>query len=57
VVIPFGLLNEALATGLVCVLRYKRYYFMAKGIHGEIEEPARPAITWRGSGKSNSSRP
>jgi len=27
------LLNEALATELVCVLRYKRHYFMAKGIH------------------------
>lgn len=30
-----GLLNEALATELVCVLRYKRHYFMAKGIHAE----------------------
>jgi bacterioferritin len=27
------LLNEALATELVCVLRYKRHYFMAQGIH------------------------
>jgi bacterioferritin len=27
------ILNEALATELVCVLRYKRHYFMAKGIH------------------------
>src|SRR5271169_4363033 len=26
-------LNAALATELVCVLRYKRHYFMAKGIH------------------------
>ncbi len=26
------LLNEALATEIVCVLRYKRHYFMAKGI-------------------------
>jgi len=26
-------LNEALATELVCVLRYKRHYFMAAGIH------------------------
>ena len=25
------LLNEALATEIVCVLRYKRHYFMAKG--------------------------
>lgn len=29
------MLNEALATELVCVLRYKRHYFMAKGIHSE----------------------
>jgi bacterioferritin len=28
-----GLLNAALATELVCVLRYKRHYFMASGIH------------------------
>ncbi len=26
-------LNDALATEIVCVLRYKRHYFMAKGIH------------------------
>src|ERR1700737_4262978 len=29
------LLNEALATEIVCVLRYKRHYFMAQGIHSE----------------------
>src|SRR3989442_3794017 len=29
------LLNEALATEIVCVLRYKRHYFMAAGIHAE----------------------
>jgi bacterioferritin len=29
------LLNEALATEIVCVLRYKRHYFMAVGIHGQ----------------------
>ena len=29
------LLNEALATELVCVLRYKRHYFMAAGINAE----------------------
>src|SRR5437016_12741024 len=28
-------LNEVLATELVCVLRYKRHYFMASGIHSE----------------------
>jgi bacterioferritin len=30
------LLNEALATEIVCWLRYKRHYFVAKGIHAEI---------------------
>ena len=29
------LLNEALATEIVCVLRYKRHHFMAAGIHAE----------------------
>ncbi len=29
------ILNEALATEIVCVLRYKRHYFMAEGIHAE----------------------
>ena len=29
------LLNEALATEIVCVLRYRRHYFMASGIHAE----------------------
>ena len=29
------ILNEALATELVCVLRYKRHYFMATGIHAQ----------------------
>jgi bacterioferritin len=29
------LLNEALATEIVCVLRYKRHYFMASGIHAQ----------------------
>lgn len=29
------LLNEALATELICVLRYKRHYFMAKSILAE----------------------
>ena len=29
------LLNEALATELVCVLRYKRHYFTASGIHAQ----------------------
>jgi bacterioferritin len=29
------LLNEALATELICVLRYKRHYFMASGINAQ----------------------
>lgn len=29
------LLNEALATELVCVLRYKRHFFMASGINAQ----------------------
>src|SRR5678815_1188545 len=30
-----SVLNEALATEIVCVLRYKRHYYMAKGINAE----------------------
>ena len=29
------LLNEALATEIVCVLRYRRHYFMANGINAQ----------------------
>ena len=29
------LLNEALATEIVCVLRYRRHHFMARGIHAK----------------------
>jgi bacterioferritin len=29
------ILNEALATEIVCVLRYKRHHYMAVGIHAE----------------------
>ncbi len=29
------ILNEALATEIVCVLRYKRHYFMATGVHAQ----------------------
>src|SRR6266480_2538503 len=28
-------LNEALATEIICVLRYRRHYFMASGIHAQ----------------------
>ena len=30
------LLNEALATEIVCVLRYRRHYFMARGIKARV---------------------
>ncbi|MGH7947786.1 MAG: ferritin-like domain-containing protein [Candidatus Binataceae bacterium] len=30
-----GVLNEVLATELVCVLRYKRHYYMADGLNSE----------------------
>jgi bacterioferritin len=30
-----SLLNQALATEIVCVLRYRRHHFMAKGIHSQ----------------------
>jgi bacterioferritin len=30
-----NVLNQALATEIVCVLRYRRHYFMAQGIHSE----------------------
>ncbi len=30
------LLNESLATELVCVLRYKRHYFMANGLKAQV---------------------
>ena len=30
-----AMLNEALATELICVLRYKRHYYMASGIHAQ----------------------
>lgn len=29
------ILNNALATEIVCMLRYKRHYFMATGVHSE----------------------
>lgn len=33
--VVLDLLNQALATELVCVLRYKRHFFMASGINAE----------------------
>src|ERR1700683_3799445 len=32
------LLNEALATELVCVLRYKRHYYATKGIRAKVAD-------------------
>lgn len=29
------MLNEALATEIVCALRYRRHHFMARGVHGQ----------------------
>lgn len=44
-----NLLNEALATEIVCVLRYKRHYYMAQGPHAsaakeEFEEHAKDEL-------------
>lgn len=33
------LLNDALATELVCVLRYRRHYYAAEGLHAELVKP------------------
>ena len=40
-------LNEVLATEIVCTLRYKNHYYMAKGIHSEA---------WRRSSSSTPTR-
>ena len=66
------LLNEALATELVCVLRYKRHYFMAgDAVAGTIRselwrprlskrsieyQPARPKPIWTIQGQMSSGR-
>ena len=39
VTVVVKLLNEALATEIICTLRYRRHYFMAKGIHAESVAP------------------
>ena len=45
------ILNQALATELVCVLRYNRHHYMAKGIHsqavaeGFLSTPRRSKVT------------
>ncbi len=33
--VVLGMLNDALATEMVCVLRYRRHHFMARGIHSQ----------------------
>ena len=43
------LLNEALATELVCVLRYKRHHFMAAGIHADSVSSERKRASSAGS--------
>ena len=44
------ILNEALATEIVCVLRYKRHYFMATGIHAQAVAARVPRACQRGAG-------
>jgi bacterioferritin len=39
VTVVVKLLNEALATEIICTLRYRRHYFMARGIHAEAVAP------------------
>ena len=43
------LLNEALATEIVCVLRYKRHYFMAEGIAADASRPSSCSTPTRSS--------
>src|ERR1041384_4616260 len=43
------ILNEALATELVCVLRYKRHHYTAKGIHSQAVAEGVPE---RGGGET-----
>jgi len=43
------LLNESLATELVCYLRYKRHYHMASGLKASVaaaEFPSMPSRSW-----------
>ena len=56
-------LNEVLATEIVCTLRYRNHYFMAKGIHSEpassrssSSTPTRSSCTptWSPSGSPSS---
>ena len=51
-------LNEALATEIVCVLRYKRHHAMAKGIHAQsvAEEFAEHAAEEQGHADSIAER-
>ncbi len=42
------ILNEALATEIICVLRYRRHYFMASGIHAQSVRLAERITQLRG---------
>jgi len=41
-----NLLNDALATEIVCVLRYKRHYYLASGIHAEGISSSNDSLRW-----------
>ena len=43
-------LNEALATEIVCVLRYKRHYYAATGIHAQSRRGRVPRALKRRTG-------
>ena len=50
------ILNDVLTTELVCVLRYKRHYYMAAGIHATIGGPGILRARERGAGPCRSGR-
>ncbi|MGK0223845.1 MAG: bacterioferritin [Limisphaerales bacterium] len=52
------MLNTALATELVCILRYKHHYYMASGVHAQVaaEEFYEHAIEEQGHADSLASR-
>ena len=51
------LLNDSLATEIVCTLRYKRHYFMAKGIHSEAVAQEFARARDRGAGTRRHASP
>ncbi|MFI5179747.1 MAG: hypothetical protein ACHQO8_14345, partial [Vicinamibacterales bacterium] len=53
----FKLLNAALATEIVCNLRYRRHYFMAMGIHAQpVAARRRTAARRRGAARRHAER-